>query len=192
MITAVQQTEKSLTKDMRAAQRDNTCGGRLEGMEFRLKGEDRLKEKLAEKLEHEPAGTLPRAARQISDAVRYTFCFEAADYSDGYRDAAQRLSALGYRMVYCKNHWRDDAEYKGINTRWVTAVGQRCEVQFHTTESFHAKQQVTHRSYERLRNSGTGDDERSELRAFQRDVCSRITIPEGAAAIADYRQEGRS
>ena len=24
--------------------------------------------------------------REISDAIRYTFCFEPADYSDGYRD----------------------------------------------------------------------------------------------------------
>jgi hypothetical protein len=192
VIAGVQQTEKSLTRDMTAAAQDNACGGWLEGMKFRLKGEDRLKEKIAEKVEHEPARTPAGVVRQISDAVRYTFCFEPANYSDGYRDVAQRLSALGYRMVYSKNHWRDDAEYKGINTRWVTAEGQRCEVQFHTAESFHAKQQVTHRSYERLRNSLTDDDERSELRAFQRDVCSRITIPEGAAAIVDYRREDRN
>ena len=43
-------------------------------------------------------------------------------------------------------------EYKGINTRWVTQEGQRFEVQFHTSESFHAKQNVTHDAYERLRN----------------------------------------
>ena len=55
-------------------------------------------------------------------------------------------------MIYSKNHWRDDPEYKGINTRWVTPEGQRYEVQFHTAESFHAKQQVTHEAYERLRN----------------------------------------
>ena len=44
-------------------------------------------------------------------------------------------------MIYSKNHWRDDPEYKGINTRWITPEGQRFEVQFHTAESFHAKQQ---------------------------------------------------
>ena len=54
MITEVQQTEKSLTEDMQATDRENTCGGWLAGLEHRLKGEDRLKEKIAEKIEHEP------------------------------------------------------------------------------------------------------------------------------------------
>jgi hypothetical protein len=94
-------------------------------------------------------------------------------------------------MIYSKNHWRDDMDYKGINTRWVTPEGQRYEVQFHTAESFHAKQQITHKAYERLRNPLTHDDERQELRAFQREVCSWIATPDGVAAIEDYRREGR-
>ena len=192
MIAGVQQAEKTLTKDMTAAERENTCGGWLAGMEFRRKSEDRLKEKIAEKIEHEPERTPAGVVLPISDAIRYTFCFESASYSDGYREVKQRLEAHGNNMVYSKNHWGDDPEYKGINTRWVAPEGQRYEVQFHTGESFHAKQQVTHGSYERLRNPLTHDDERRELRAFERDVCSSITIPEGAAAIVDYRREVRN
>ena len=94
-------------------------------------------------------------------------------------------------MIYSKNHWRDDPEYKGINTRWVTPEGQRFEVQFHTAESFHAKQQVTHKSYERIRNPLTQDEERRELEAFQREVCSWITVPEGVRDIPDYHRKGR-
>ena len=45
-------------------------------------------------------------------------------------------------MYYSKNYWADP-EYKGINTRWLTAEGQRFEVQFHTPDSFHAKHDVT-------------------------------------------------
>jgi hypothetical protein len=94
-------------------------------------------------------------------------------------------------MFYSKNHWRDDPEYKGINTRWLTPEGQRFKIQFHTAESFHAKQQVTHKSYERLRSPLTSDNERQELRVFQRNVCSWLDVPEGAAAISDYPREGR-
>ncbi len=54
-------------------------------------------------------------------------------------------------MYLSKNSW-GNLEYKGINTRWVTRGGQRFEVQFHTPESFHAKQNITHVSYERIRN----------------------------------------
>ena len=191
VIAGVQQAEGKLTNDMKAAEQENTCGGWLAGLEHRLKGEERLKQKIAEKIEHEPGKTPARAIQQISDAIRYTFCFEPAGYSDGYRDVVGRLSALGCRMIYSKNHWRDDMEYKGINTRWVTPEGQRYEVQFHTEESFHAKQQITHTAYERLRNPLTHDDERQELRAFQREVCSWIATPDGVAAIEDYRREGR-
>jgi hypothetical protein len=186
VIAGVRQTEKKLTEHMRETERQNPCGGSLEGIDHRLKGEDRLKEKMAEQIEHEPNRTLAEMAGRISDAIRYTYCFEPGSYLAGYRDVTQQLEARQYQMVYGKNHWRDDPEYKGINTRWVTPEGQRFEVQFHTPESFRAKQAVTHRSYERLRNPLTQDDERQELRLYQRQVSRWITVPEGAAAIADY------
>lgn len=91
-------------------------------------------------------------------------------------------------MYESRNSW-GAAEYKGINTRWVTAEGQRFEVQVHTTESFHAKQHVTHDAYERLRNPWTTDDERAGLKAFQREVSSYIEVPEGALNIPDFKKE---
>ena len=189
VIARVLQTEEALTKRMGDAERENSSGGWLAGLEFRLKGEDRLKEKIAEKVEHEPGRTPVEALGKINDAIRYTFCFEAASYADGYQEVKHWLEARNHMMVYSKNHWRDDPEYKGVNTRWITTEGQRFEIQFHTAESFHAKQQVTHKCYERLRNPLTSDDERQELRAFQRDVCSRLGVPEGAAVISDYPPE---
>jgi hypothetical protein len=191
VIARVQRAEKTLSKDMTDAERDSPCGGRLAGMEFRLKGEERLKEKIAEVLKRVPDRSAEDVMRTIPDVIRYTFCFEAANYSDGYRDAKQRLEACEHRMVYSDNHWRDDPEYKGINTRWVTQDGQRFEVQFHTAESFHAKQHVTHGSYERLRNPSTGRSERLELESFQREVCAFITAPDEVESIPDYKEEGR-
>jgi hypothetical protein len=174
------------------AEQENSCGGRLEGLEYRRKGDDRLKEKIAEKIEHEPGKIPERAVRQINDAIRYTFCFESANYSNGYWNVKQQLEDRGYNMIYSKNHWRDDPEYKGINTRWVTAEGQRFEVQFHTAESFYAKQELTHESYERLRNPLTQDDERQELKSYQREVCSWVSVPEGVATITDYPWRGNN
>jgi len=100
------------------------------------------------------------------------------------------LERCGYEMYYSENHW-SNPEYKGINSRWITADGQRFEVQFHTTESFHAKHEVTHKAYERLRDPATSDSERLELRAFQREVSSWIPIPPRAAVIPDYKKEDR-
>jgi hypothetical protein len=81
-------------------------------------------------------------------------------------------------------------EYKGINTRWVTPERQRFEVQFHTPESFHAKEDITHKAYERIRNATITDRERKELREFQREVSRAVPIPDGAMDIPDYKKEG--
>ena len=192
VIAGVQRAERALTGQMTNVARENACGGWLEGLQFRRKGEERLKEKIAEKVEHEPGRTPAQAAQRINDAIRYTFCFEPGKYTDGYWDVKQRLEEREYKMIYSENHWPDDPEYKGVYTRWVTPEGQRFELQFHTRESFHAKQQLTHRSYERRRNPLTTDDERRELQAFQRDVCYRINVPEGTTAIPNYGRKGHS
>jgi hypothetical protein len=189
VIAEVQQSEETLTKRMGQAEQLNAGGAWLAGLEHCRKGEDRLKEKIAEKIEHEPDRTPAEAVREINDAIRYTFCFEPGKYTDGYWDIKQRLEANRFIMIYSKNHWRDDPEYKGVNTRWITAEGQRFEVQFHTAESFHAKQEVTHQAYERSRNRLTGRSERRELEAFQREVCTFITMPARVESIPDYKKE---
>jgi hypothetical protein len=190
VLSEVREAEKGLTKDMQAVARENVSGASLAGMEHRLKGDDRLKEKIADlSARSAPDATPAELVREIPDAIRYTFCARLEDYKGAYWDIKERLEAQGHEMRYSENHW-NDTQYKGINTRWVTPTGQQFEVQFHTAESLHAKQALTHNSYERLRNPLTSDEERSELRAYQQDVCSRIPAPEGVAEIHNYRQEG--
>ncbi len=188
-ISRVREVEPRISADMRAIERENTYGGWLEGFEFRLKGDDRIKEKVAEKLEAEPRITSAEALREVPDAIRYTYCFRAENYTKGYYDITNRLESRGYEMYFSKNWWTNP-EYKGINTRWVTPDGQRFEVQFHTPDSFHAKQHVTHAAYERIRDPMISDRERRELRDFQREMSSAIRVPDGTAGIHDYRKEG--
>jgi hypothetical protein len=190
VLAGVRQTEERLTKRIEETGRDNAGGAWLEGLEFRLKGEGRLKEKIAGLLETgAPDATAEEIAHRIPDAIRYTFCARPENYKDACWDIKSRLEGCGYVMYYSENHW-PDTQYKGINTRWITPEGQRFEVQFHTPESFHAKQAVTHASYERLRNALTTDGERRELRAFQQQACSWIATPEGADDIPSYREKG--
>ena len=68
--------------------------------------------------------------------------------------------------------------------------GQRFEVQFHTPESFHAKQNITHGAYERMRNPLTSMRERMEFGAFQREVSSGIEVPDAAPDVPDYKKKG--
>lgn len=190
VIAGVRTAEKTISEHMREIEQDNTSGSRLAGWGCRLKGDDRLKEKIAEKVEHEPGRTPADSMRGVNDAVRYTFCSEPATYQDAYWNIKGMLEERGYTMFYSKNHWRDDPEYKGINSRWVTPEGQRFELQFHTPESFNAKQEVTHDSYERIRNPLTVRSEQRELNAFQREVSSWISTPGDLKSIPDYEEVG--
>ncbi|GAA1780975.1 hypothetical protein [Actinomadura chokoriensis] len=161
---------------------------KLVGLEYRLKGEDRFKEKVAEKLAAEFRKSPTEAADSISDGLRYTYQVPVDKYAQGYRQIADGLRDKGNEMVFCRNSW-DAPEYKGVNTRWRTPDGQLFEVQFHTPESFEAKQ-LTHKAYERQRNPLTSGQERVKLKAFQREVSAGIPVPAAVGDISDYRKEG--
>jgi len=189
-IGRVRDTEPGISADMQRVAQENRNGGWLEGFKNRLKGDDRLKEKVAEGLETIGPDARPQEIlQQVPDAIRYTFCLRPETYTTGYHEIKERLESLGYEMYERRNSW-NGAEYKGLNTRWVTAEGQRFEVQIHTRESFHAKEYITHDAYERIRNPLTSDEERTELKAFQREVCLYIRVPDGAGEISDFKKKG--
>jgi hypothetical protein len=190
-IGRVREAEPRLSADAQAIEQENKHGGWLEGFTHRLKGENRLLEKVAEGLTtSSPDATPQQVLRLVPDAIRFTYCFQPENYTRGYYDIKERFESRGHEMYYSKNYWTDP-EYKGINSRWVTAEGQRFEVQFHTPDSFHAKHQVTHLAYERIRDTTTTSRaERRELHAFQREVSSWIHVPDGAADIPDVKKDG--
>ena len=188
-IGRMRETESAISADMQAVEKENTCGGWLAGFDHRIKGDDRLKEKVAEQAAAEPDKSSFAILGKIPDALRFTCCFEPDNYVRGYYDIKARLEDAGHEMYQSRNHWADP-EYKGINTRWITQQGQRFEVQFHTPESFHAKQHVTHEAYERLRGQQATDEERRELEDFQREVSSHVKTPGGAAGILDFKKKG--
>jgi hypothetical protein len=189
-IDQVRRNETAITADIGKIAAGNTCGLWLEGLDCRLKGESRLSEKISNVIRGNPDASPDQVTRDIPDAIRYTFCSDTASYTAGFADVRQRLEQCGYEMYQCRNSW-GNAEYKGINTRWVTPDGQRFEVQFHTTESFHAKHHLTHWAYEQLRQPSdtVSRAQRQELKTFQQDVASYIEIPGGAIDIADYHKK---
>jgi hypothetical protein len=188
-IGRIREAEPRLSADAQAVEQENMHGGWLEGFEFRLKGEDRLKEKLAERIEGESDKSPDAIMRKIYDVIRYTFCFQPESYAKGYYDVKERFESRGYEMYFSEDSWTNP-EYKGINTRWVTPEGHRFEVQFHTPESFHAKHHVTHLAYARIRTHTRSRAELRELHAFQKAVSSWIQIPDGAADIPDFKKDG--
>ena len=188
-IRGVRAAEPQVTTDLGNIVRESPYSAELRGLDFRCKGDDRLKEKSAETMQRRPDATPEDAVKGTNDAIRYTVQLSNENYADGYQDVCDRMRANGYEMNYAQNYWGDDG-YKGINTRWETPDGQRFEVQFHTPESYHAKQEVTHQAYERARNPLTTRAEQAELESFQQEVSSWVPVPDGATSIPDYRRGG--
>jgi hypothetical protein len=156
----------------------------LVGFEYRLKSRDRIEEKVADRVD-EKNRTPKEALSLIPDAVRYTFQYDEARYTQGVWDDIARLKGHGFEMVRLKNSWSAE-QYKGINSQWIDpGSGHRFELQFHTQISFEAKQ-ITHGAYERLRSGQADELERMVLKAFQREVSAAIPIPPGAPDIPDY------
>jgi hypothetical protein len=161
----------------------------LAGFDRRIKGADRLKEKVADRVRTK--GQAPdQALAEIPDVVRFTFQYSESTYAAGLRDDVKRLEGRGFIQVERRNSWQDD-QYKGINSRWKEPKsGVLFEVQFHTQASLEAKE-LTHKAYERIRGT-VHDDERAELKRFQRLVNSMVPRPPGAVEIEDYRLGGKS
>ena len=76
IIELLRKPEKAVTELLQKIQQDNPYGGYLVGLDHRLKGEDRLKEKIVDKMRVKVGSSRqPTPLATINDAVRYTFCF---------------------------------------------------------------------------------------------------------------------
>ena len=169
---------------------------RLAGFANRFKGEDRLKEKIADEIRSTPGTTPTQALAVVPDAVRFTYLYSSETaYTTGARNDVERLEARGFVQVERRNTWTSD-QYKGINARWrEPESGVLFEVQFHTQASLEAKE-LTHKAYERIRcmteETPEANREAAELKGFQREVNAKIPIPPGATEYEDYRPERRN
>ncbi|MEP7022482.1 MAG: hypothetical protein ABJB47_01450 [Actinomycetota bacterium] len=171
-----------VTEIVQSAEAD-TFGARLVGLDHCIKGADRFKEKVADGLALKPERAVGRVTSAIPDALRYTFQFTGENYTSGYRAVCEKLQERGCEPVLSRNSW-ESPDYKGVNSRWRTESGLLFEVQFHTGESFEAKE-VTHMAYERLRNPTTDKAETRDLEQYQRLVAGMIPIPERVDEIND-------
>ena len=173
--------EKTVTPAMRrieAADPDR----HLVGLEHRLKGRERIEEKVLHDVQKKGLSA-EQAFADMKDAIRYTFEYAEDKYTAGVQADTRRLQSAGAECVDSRNTWNSE-QYKGINSWWREGEsGQLFEIQFHTQASFDAKQE-THVAYERLRTLPNDTAEVRELRAYQREVNAKIPIPPGAPDIA--------
>jgi hypothetical protein len=159
-------------------------GRRLAGREHMLKGEDRLKEKMADEL-RAPDITVRQALGKVADGVRFTLEYPSERYAEGVLADVNRIKAEGFQLIKLKNLWHAD-QYKGVNSQWLAPeTGTRCEIQFHTPESLDAKE-LTHQAYERIRGQSLSPEEERGLTDFQRRANALLVTPPGTDRIRNF------
>ncbi|HEX6683758.1 MAG TPA: hypothetical protein VF062_13225 [Candidatus Limnocylindrales bacterium] len=113
-------------------------GGDLAGLDHSLKSQESYETKDAR---------LAEEGREPNDLNRYTFTFPPEHYSQGVQEKYQQLRDDGFAPIEGTHSdtWQDPS-YKGLNTSWrdnnedSPTYGQPVEVQFHTPDSFQAKE----------------------------------------------------
>lgn len=166
-------------------------GGRLINRDARLKTEDSLKGKVLRKMQENPNLTPDGAVAEINDAVRYTVGLNERTYVDGVRKAQQALKDEGFEPVEekYKFRWEQDPKYKGINTTWRDPdSGMEFEVQYHTENSFWAKEDGTHDIYEEQRKHPMGSPEWNAGQAAQGEVFKNVPFPDNVEELRSFRR----
>lgn len=146
----------------------------MEGLDFRLKALKSLIRKIAAEKDSEHGGDADKAAKAMSDVVRYTMSYEPADYIDGVKGVIAEMQKLGYDLRV-KNYWKGDDPYQGINVAVTHPDGTKFELQFHTPQSVVDKEKI-HLIYENYR---TETDPKKRWIMYNRMVrmANKIGVP---------------
>jgi hypothetical protein len=152
-----------------------------------LKPADSFKEKYAKLISRFPDSEPASLAAEVHDGIRYTFVFGDSHYVDTVAQASNSLEQAGYELVELQPSW-DSGEYKGVNSRWRDQAGLSFEVQWHTPQSWEARQK-THAAVERICDPSTPLEEVEQLRAYQRAVTADVPVPPGAMLMRPYKKE---
>ena len=182
--------DHGITPVMRRIEAQLDHGALVEDTEkYALKEPNRFKQKVADRIALQPDQSVADIASRIHDGIRYTFEYDETHYTESVYRTEAAIEQQDFSLIIRKPNW-DGLEYKGINSQWRDPdSGVFFEVQFHTHESWAAKQK-THLSYEKLADPRTPPREREELEEHQRQIAALVPVPPGALEIPYYRKEG--
>jgi hypothetical protein len=145
---AAVETEPVVTEILQRLAEDN--GGRMEGLQYRLKGVTGIRDKIVRK--RKARGTTnEQEAAKINDALRYTAIISPATYTETIQSMFDELGALGYEPTEITNTWPKGDDYSGVNATLKAPNGTLIELQFHTDDSFFTKSDI-HADYDIARD----------------------------------------
>jgi SPP1 gp7 family putative phage head morphogenesis protein len=176
----ISRNEPRITSTVRKSVRKS--GGEMTGLEYRLKTLEsylrKVKADFVTVRQFDEKVTPLEVARKINDVIRYTAIASVMGLVNTYFLTVRFLTDAGYTLVKTKNTWLDDhSAYKGINSVFRDPKGQTFELQFHTPESFDAKQNQMHEYYEEQRASSTSPERKKELEALMMELSRQLVRP---------------
>ena len=183
LVEKSQKIEPTITADINDIA--TKAGGKLVGLENRLKSPHSIKRKI----EDEAADGFSKSLslNKIRDAIRYTTVFKENDFVTRYKAMQYLLAIKGYKTIVVKNTWKNDSAYKGVNTFIQNEDGDVFEMQYHTQQSFDVKNGLLHKLYEKFRDPKTPIHEKEKLLLEMRKLSSKIKVPEGVELIEDKK-----
>ena len=183
LVEKSQKIEPTITADINNIA--TKAGGKLVGLENRLKSPSSIKRKIEAEVADGFSKSL--SLNKIRDAIRYTTVFKEKDFVTRYKAMQYLLAIKGYKTIVVKNTWKNDSAYKGVNTFIQNENGDVFEMQYHTQQSFDVKNGLLHKLYEKFRDLKTPIHEKEKLLLEMRKLSSKIKIPEGVEFIEDKK-----
>lgn len=116
------------------------------GLQHRIKTKESYLNKIRRK--YSPEGN----RYEVRDILRYTYTAPANELVERMLKSIELYQAAGYNTIKVTNYWMNKRNpYNGINTTLRAPNGQIFELQYHTPESYAAKDSM-HRDYEKWRS----------------------------------------
>jgi len=160
-------------------------GGRLDGLQHRLKERNSLARKIAgeTRFAETPISTA-QAAAEMRDVVRYTMVLEENQYAAETQKILNSLKRTNSE-VRVKTRWTKPDTYHGVNIHVKTVNGDWFELQLHTEASLQKKNEV-HRLYEMQRKLDPKSAEWRKLQLEMEDVIDGLKVPRGVKNIPGF------
>jgi hypothetical protein len=172
--------EPKVTELMKTIQENS--GGEFVQLDQRVKSTDSLARKIDGDAVVEYEGDRAIAARNVSDAVRYTLKVGDENYAQSLDSTIKALEASGFTLRV-KNFWQSGDPYDGVNIK-AKKDGIEVEVQLHTRSSFAHKEGEggTHPIYKAYQVE-LNDPVRESMWNQMIDIAKGVTRPANYGAI---------
>lgn len=158
-------------------------GGRLVGLENRVKDIDSLRGKVAKEM-GDSNRSVEAVLTRVKVGLRYTIVADASDYVRVVKEGARAAAESGLTQAAApKITWSDPDRYAGVNTTWIDPeTSERVEVQFHTPERLAAKEQE-HPLYEEKRRLDAEHPRYAKLAEEAKKIYRTVPRPRDVAEL---------